>query len=148
MCLLSWIEYSLNLSAGLHRFKPFPPALSSMLVYRLPNYIIRWESKPQFLANGGKRVKPIPPASSMGESRGGGQGVRTPTPSLKNPKYIGFLSNTSLYPLENHNATKPYIIQGWATINPPVKRHVNGITLAGRWWSAFSGTWILYPLIN
>ena len=45
----------------------------------------------------------------MGGSRGG-QGVRTPT--LKNHKNIGFLSNTGPDPLKNHKATKPTFIVG------------------------------------
>ena len=31
----------------------------------------------------------------------------------------------------------------WAIIGPPAKRHLNGVSLAGRWWPAYSGTWIL-----
>ena len=29
-----------------------------------------------------------------------------------------------------------------------MKRHFNGVSLAGRWWPAFSGVWILSPLIK
>ena len=39
-------------------------------------------------------------------------------------------------------------IQWWATIGPPEKRHLNGVSLAGRWWPAYSGILILSPLIN
>ena len=43
---------------------------------------------------------------SMGGSRGGYRGVRTPPPPEKSQK-VGFLSNTSLNPLKNYKATKP-----------------------------------------
>ena len=46
----------------------------------------------------------------------GGQGVRNPPP-LKNYKNIGFLSNTGLEPLENHNATKPAINTGPSSVS-------------------------------
>ena len=69
----------------------------------------------------------------MRESRGGGGlGVRTPL-SLENQKAVGFLRNTctSLSPiLEN------YILQCRDITGPPAKRHLNGVSLAGRWWSA------------
>ena len=35
------------------------------------------------------------------------EGAGTPPPHLENHKGIGFLSNTSPDPLENHKATKP-----------------------------------------
>ena len=43
----------------------------------------------------------------MRGSRGGGQGVRTPPPPLKNHKNIVFRSNTGPDPLKNLKATKP-----------------------------------------
>ena len=43
--------------------------------------------------------------SSMGGSRGGGQGIWPP--SLKNHKNIGFLSNTGPDTLKNHKASLP-----------------------------------------
>ena len=55
----------------------------------------------------------------------GGQGVRTPPENNKN---IGFLSNTGLDPLKNHKTS----IQCWAIIGPSAKRHLNGVSLAGR----------------
>ena len=64
----------------------------------------------------------------------GGQGVRTP---LKNHKNIGFSSNTGPDPLKNRSYQAS--IQCWAIIGTPAKRH-SGI--------AYSGTWILPPLIN
>ena len=58
----------------------------------------------------------------------GGQGVLTP---LENHKNIAFLSNIGPDPLKNHNATKAAFIF-WAIIGPPAKRHLNGVSLAGR----------------
>ena len=58
-------------------------------------------------------------------SRGGGQGVRA---QLDNHKTKGFLSNTGLDPLKNHKVN----IQCWAIIGTPAKRHLNGVSLAGR----------------
>ena len=55
----------------------------------------------------------------------GGQGVWTP---LENHKNIGFLGNTGPDPLKNHKAS----IQFWAIIGMPAKRHLNGVSLAGR----------------
>ena len=49
---------------------------------------------------------------------------------------------------ENHKATRPTKLQRWAIIGPPTKRHLNGISLAGRLWPNFSGIWILCPLFN
>ena len=58
---------------------------------------------------------------------GGGQGVRPP---LKNHKNIVFFSNTGPDPLKitKHQAR----IQLWFIIGPPAKRHLNGVSLAGR----------------
>ena len=39
-------------------------------------------------------------------------------------------------------------IQCWAIIGPVAKRHLNGVSLAGRWWPAHSGICILPPLIK
>ena len=47
----------------------------------------------------------------MGDSRGGGQRVRHPTP-LKNHKNKGFLTKTGPDRLKNHKATKPAFIVG------------------------------------
>ena len=83
-----------------------------------------------------------------------------PPPPLKNyKKYIGFLNNTGPDPLKNHKntvsehdqeipqsqtadnpmtprgrATQGYqaSIQFWAIIGTPAKRHLNGVSLAGR----------------
>ena len=53
------------------------------------------------------------------------EGRRVPRTPLENHKTIGFLSNTGLDPLKNHKATK-------AIIGTPAKRHLKGISLAGR----------------
>ena len=37
--------------------------------------------------------------------------------------------------LQNYQAS----IQFWAIIDTPAKRHLNGVSLAGRWWPAYSG---------
>ena len=57
-------------------------------------------------------------------SRGGDRGSRP------NHKNIGFLSNISPDPLQNHKSLQASI-QCWATIGPPAKRHLNGVSLAG-----------------
>ena len=75
----------------------------------------------------------------------GGTGGPDPLP-LKNHKYLGFLSNTDQNPLE---ITKlPSQIQCWAIIATPAKRHLNGVSLAGQQLPAYSGVWILPPIIN
>ena len=56
----------------------------------------------------------------------GGQGVRTPPPPPGKLQNIGFLSNYGPDPLK---ITKLPIKQCWATIGPPVKRHLNGVSL-------------------
>ena len=70
----------------------------------------------------------------MGGSRGG-QGVRTPPPPLKNHKNIGFLSNMGLDPQkwQSYQAS----IQCRVTIGTLAKCHLNGVSLAGRWWPAY-----------
>ena len=42
----------------------------------------------------------------------------------------------------------PQNYQCWAIIGTPVKRHLNGVLLAGRWWPANSGILILPPIIK
>ena len=64
-----------------------------------------------------------------------------PPPLKKNThKNIGFLSNTGPDPLkiQSYRAS----IQCRAIIG-----HLNGVSLADQWWSAYSGIWILPPLI-
>ena len=74
----------------------------------------------------------------------GGPDTAPPTPEKS--QNIGFLSNTGPDPLKNHKATKP-AFQFWALIGTPAKRHLNGVSLAGRWWPADSGIFFgLNPL--
>ena len=75
----------------------------------------------------------------------GGLGVWTPPPLLKNHKNIGFLSNTGPGPMKNHKAACKASIQCWAIIGTPVKCHLNGILLVGRWWPAYSGIGFFLP---
>ena len=49
-----------------------------------------------------------------------GEGTRGPDP-LKNHENIGFLSNAGPDPLKNQ-----------AIVSPPAKRHLTGVSLAGR----------------
>ena len=61
---------------------------------------------------------------------GGGAGVRTPKKITKN---IGFLSNACPDPLKNHKATLYQAsIYCRDIISTPAKRHLNGVSLAGR----------------
>ena len=78
---------------------------------------------------------------------GGGQGARTL--DLKGNKNIWCLSNTGPDPWKNHKATLYQAsIHLWVIIDPPAKRHLNGVSLADRWWPAYSGILILPPLIQ
>ena len=78
---------------------------------------------------------------AMGGSRGGDRGSGPP---LKNHKHLGFPSNTGPDPLKSYQARiQCRVINGMTT-----KRHLNGILLAGRWWPALSGIWIISPLLN
>ena len=71
-----------------------------------------------------------------------GQGVRTHQPP-ENLKNSGFLSNMCLDPLKNETN-----IQCRGIIGPPEKRHLNGVSLAARCWSDFSGILFLSPHTN
>ena len=75
------------------------------------------------------------PPLNMCRSRGGGggggaKGLDLPPPLGKSQKYRVFFSNTGLDPLKivSYQAS----IQCWATIGMPAKRHLNGVSLAGR----------------
>ena len=72
------------------------------------------------------------------------KGDRGSGPSLKNHKNIGFLSNTGPDPKkwQSYQAS----IQCRVIIGTPAKRHLNGVSLAGRWWPAYSGIW-MFPLL-
>ena len=63
-----------------------------------------------------------------------------PPPPLKNHKNIEFLSNTGPDPLKNHKATKSAFNVGHhrSASETPFKW----------WWPAYSGIWILPPLIK
>ena len=68
--------------------------------------------------------------------RGGGQGVRTPPP-LENYKNKGFISNTGPDPLKITKLPSQHSMLGH---HRPASE---GVSLAGRWWPANSGIWIL-----
>ena len=61
-------------------------------------------------------------------------------PPWKVTKNIGFLSNMVPDPLKTQSYQSS--IQCRAIIGPPAKRHLNGVSLAGRWLPANSGIWI------
>ena len=71
----------------------------------------------------------------------GGRGGLTPPPPLKNHKNIGLLSKTGPDLLKKSQSYRASF-QCWAIIGTPAERHWNGVSLADRWWPAFSGTWI------
>ena len=75
--------------------------------------------------------------------RGGGDRGQGSGPPLKNHKNIGFSSNTGRDPLKNRCCQA--IIQCWAIIGTPAKRHL----MAFLWW-ADNGALIviLPPLVN
>ena len=79
--------------------------------------------------------------------REGGQGIRTP--HEKSQKYRVSKEYLSGFP-EKHKATKPasMLSHHQHASETPFQLHFNGVSLAGRWWPAYSGIWILPPLIN
>ena len=61
------------------------------------------------------------------------EGGRGPDPpSLANYKSIGFLSNSGPDPLKTAKLPIQHSVLCWVIIGPPVKRHLNGVSLAGR----------------
>ena len=75
--------------------------------------------------------------------------VRDSNPQLLNSNdrplgYRGFLAIPVRSPEKSH--CQQASIQCWAIIDPPAKRHRNGVSLVGRKWHAFSGVWILTSL--
>ena len=76
-----------------------------------------------------------------GGGGGGGEGIRR-TPSKISQKY-SFFSNWS-GPLK---ITKLHFLC-MTNIHTLAKRNLNGVSLAGRWWPAYSYIWILSPLIK
>ena len=82
--------------------------------------------------------------SDMGGSRGGLE-VHIP---LKNHANMGFSYQYSPGSPEKSQSYQASI-KCWAIIGTPAKRLLNGVTLASRWWPAYSGIclfWILSPL--
>ena len=75
----------------------------------------------------------------MRGSRGKDRG-HPPPPPLENDDNIEFLNNTGLDSLTNHKGFNPaFNVLYWAIIGPPAKRHLNGVSLADRYWPAFNG---------
>ena len=74
--------------------------------------------------------KPMKKETAHGQIPEGGQGVLNLSPE-KSPE-IGFLSILVITKLPK----------------PSAKRHLNGISLASQRWPAYSGVWILSPIIN
>ena len=77
----------------------------------------------------------------------GGTGGPDPPPSLKNYKNKAVLAILVRIPWKSAQSYQASI-QCWTIISTPAKRHLNGVSLAGRWWPAYSGIWISPPLIN
>ena len=63
------------------------------------------------------------------------------TPLLKNHKTIGFLATLVQIPWKIIKL--PSQIHCRAVIGTPAKRHLNGVSLAGRSWPAYIAVWIL-----
>ena len=81
-----------------------------------------------------------------GSRRGGGdRGSRSPPP-WKITTIYGSLAILVRIPLKLQSYQSS--IQCWAIIGAQAKRHLNGVSLAGRWWPANSGVWIFPPLIK
>ena len=73
-------------------------------------------------------------------------GRETGPPPPENDKNIGFLSNSGPDPLKNNKSSKrAFNVLCMAIIAPQVKRPLNGVSLAGRYWPALNGIWILSP---
>ena len=74
--------------------------------------------------------------------RGGtGSPELPPLPPEKLQKYR-VPSNIGPDPLKSQSYQAS--IQCWAIISTPAKRHLNGVSLVGRLWPAYSGIWILF----
>ena len=69
-------------------------------------------------------------------SRAGNRGSDPPPPPWKSQNQYWSGSPDKLQSYQPR-------IQSWAIFGPPAKRHLNGISQAGRWWPAFSAIWIL-----
>ena len=69
------------------------------------------------------------------------QGIWTPPPLLKNHKNIGFP--------KQYWSGSPEQSQSYKCTKPAFNVGPCGVSLAGRWWPAYCGIWILSsPLIN
>ena len=79
-------------------------------------------------------------------SRRGVTGGPDPPPPWKITTIYGSLAILVRIPLKLQSYQSS--IQRWAIIGAKAKRHLNGISLAGRWWPTNSGIWILPPLIK
>ena len=75
----------------------------------------------------------------MGGPRGGGN------PLMENHKNIVFFCLPILVRIPLKSQSYQASIQCWAII---AKRHLNGVSQAGRWWPANSGIWLLLSLIK
>ena len=80
---------------------------------------------------------------NQGGGGGGGGGTDPPEKSQKYRVSKQYWSG-SPEKSQSHQAS----IQCWANNGMPAKRHLNGNWLASGWWLAYSGIWILPPLIN
>ena len=78
--------------------------------------------------DGGRRSGTAPPENSQDIGFLSNTG---PNP-LNNHKKKKHASNTGPNPLNNHEEKKHAIIQCWTIIGTPAKRHLNGVSLAGR----------------
>ena len=92
-----------------------------------------------------KRSRPKPLVSGLHVSacavpEGGGGGRGSGPPPLENYKNIGFLSNTGPDPFKITKLPIQHSMLG--------HHRLNGVSLAGRWWPANSGIWILPPSSN
>ena len=81
------------------------------------------------------------------DPEGGAGGPDSPPPPLKNKKRYRLSKQYWAGSPEKSQSYKASI-QCWAAIGPPAKRHLNGVSLAGRWCPTFSAIWILFPFIK
>ena len=72
-----------------------------------------------------------------------GEGGRWSGPPLENHKNIGFLAILVPIPLKSLSYQASF--QFWAIIGTPAKRHLNGVSVAGRRGPANSGIRIIPP---
>ena len=77
------------------------------------------------------------------------QGIWTPPPLLNKNKNIGFPKQYWSGSPENHKATNVQVQHSMLGHHRPASETPCGVSLAGRWWPAYCGIWILSsPLIN